>query len=209
MAPEAAETVQFGPFVFRAQTGQLEKHGYRIRLQPKSGTALACLIERRGSVVTREELQGRLWPDGTYVASDLGIKVAIKKPRDALGDSSEQPTYIETVRGEGYRFIAAVEVVRELPGTEPAASIPAANARFNLLWAGLAALVILAVSAALFYSRRAPAIAFQNRDWVLIASFENRTGEKLLDGAMEYALERELSNSRFVNVTPRERVQDA
>src|ERR1051326_3648483 len=102
------EKVEFGPFVFDLRTGRLEKHGYVVKLQPKCAVVLACLLERRGEVVTREDLRTRLWPSGTYVDFDLGIKVALKKLRDALGDSHEEPKYIQTVRGEGYRFVGQV-----------------------------------------------------------------------------------------------------
>src|ERR1700693_5372186 len=106
MAP--METLSFGPFQFDPQIGRLTKYGHRIKLQPKSAAILCCLLEHQGEIVSRDQLQKALWPEGTYVDFELGIKVGVKKLRDALCDLSEEPTYIQTVYGEGYRFIAPV-----------------------------------------------------------------------------------------------------
>ena len=212
----------FGPFEFEPGTGRLTKHGHRIKLQPKSAAILSCLLDRRGEVVSRTQLQKELWPEGIYVNFELGIKVALKKLRDALGDLTDDPVYIQTVYGEGYRFIAPVVPVALAPSEAPEISreaiavplqpskAPGASRR-KLLWvsslAATAAVVILAVILSGF-GRTAP-LYFQSRDWVVIAAFENLTGEKLLDGSLDYALERELSESRYLNVAPRERVGDA
>ena len=210
MPVRTVEKVEFGPFVFDLRTGRLEKHGYTVKLQPKCGVVLACLLERRGEVVTREELRARLWPSGTFVDFDLGIKVALKKLRDALGDSHEEPKYIQTVRGEGYRFVGQVTELAVAPATVSEVPAAAVEPRRNwMLWAGVAAAVAVAFGIGVFFASRKPAIQFHSSDWVLIADFDNRTGEKVLDGTLEYAVERELSNSQFVNVVPRERVQDA
>ncbi len=102
-------TISFAPFAFEPSSGRLTKYGHRIKLQGKSAEILRCLLEEPGRLVTRAELEKRLWPDGTYVDYQLGVRVALKKLRDALGDSADNPVYIRTVRGEGYRFIAPVE----------------------------------------------------------------------------------------------------
>jgi TolB-like protein/DNA-binding winged helix-turn-helix (wHTH) protein/Flp pilus assembly protein TadD len=110
MTRHFVDKVNFGPFLFEPKTGSLTKHGQKIRLQPKSGAALTALLEHAGEVVTREQMRNVLWPDGTHVDFDLGIKVAVKKLRDALSDSAEDPIYVQTVQG-GYRFIGDVERV--------------------------------------------------------------------------------------------------
>src|ERR1051326_6326945 len=101
--------ISFGPFVYEPASGRLTKYGQRIKLQQQSSKILASLLEQPGRVVSRDEIERRLWPDGTYVDYELGTRVALKKLRDALGDSAEEPRDIETVRGEGYRFVAAIE----------------------------------------------------------------------------------------------------
>ena len=219
------ENLSFGPFEFQPGIGRLTKLGYPVKLQRKAAVILSCLLERRGEVVSRAQLQERLWPAGIYVDFELGIKVAMNKLRDALGDVSEDPVYIQTVYAKGYRFIAPVAPVAVLPSeaTDAAgahsedASVPVPQAdapsamRRRIRWAGAIASVAAAATLALFLVRAASMtpLHFQSRDWVVIAAFENPTGEKVLDGSMEYALERELSLSSYVNVAPRERVGDA
>src|ERR1041385_8895390 len=106
-----SDMLAFGPFRFEPHTGRLTKRGFKIKLQPKAAAALTCLLEQPGEVVSRAHLQASLWPDGTNVDFELGIKGAIKKLRDALSDVSDEPTYIQTVHGEGYRFLAPVSAV--------------------------------------------------------------------------------------------------
>lgn len=108
-----AQTVSFGPFRFEPPSGRLTKHGHRVKLQGKSAEILRCLLERPGQLVTRAEMEKRLWPAGTYVDYELGVRVALKKLRDALADSANDAVYIQTVRGEGYRFIAPVTTLAE------------------------------------------------------------------------------------------------
>src|SRR5580704_4256792 len=102
--------LQFGVFEVDLQTGQLRKHGLRVRLQEQPFKVLVMLLERHGDVVTREELQKKLWPADTFVDFDHGLNKAINKVRDALGDSAENPRFVETVSRRGYRFLAEVKV---------------------------------------------------------------------------------------------------
>lgn len=103
---EQSRTVSFGPYVVDLRTGELRKKGYKIRLQEKSFQILSALLERPGELVTREELCQKLWPGNTFVDWDNGLNSALKKLRDALGDSAGKPRYIETLPKRGYRFIA-------------------------------------------------------------------------------------------------------
>jgi TolB-like protein/Flp pilus assembly protein TadD len=103
---EQSRTLSFGPYVVDLRTGELRKKGYKIRLQEKSFQILSALLERPGELVTREELCQRLWTGNTFVDWDNGLNTALKKLRDALGDSAEKPRYIETFPKRGYRFIA-------------------------------------------------------------------------------------------------------
>ncbi|MEM7479932.1 MAG: winged helix-turn-helix domain-containing protein [Acidobacteriota bacterium] len=102
-----SKTVRFGLFEFDIESGELRRDGHRVRLQPQPAKLLAILLESAGTVVSRDELQKRLW--GTaHVQSDLGINFCIRQIREALAESAESPSYVETIRGEGYRFIAPV-----------------------------------------------------------------------------------------------------
>src|SRR5579872_868324 len=105
----------FGVFEIDIPAGELRKHGLRIRLQEQPFQVLAILLEHPGEVVTREELQKKLWPADTFVDFDHGLNKAVSKIREALGDSAESPRFVETVARRGYRFLADVKVAEEDP----------------------------------------------------------------------------------------------
>src|SRR5262250_2997232 len=107
----AAQTrkIRFSPFDVDLRSGELWKHGVRLKLQDQPFQVLAHLLERPGDLVTREELRQKLWPADTFVDFDTGLNNAVKKLRDALADSAEEPRYVETLPRRGYRFIAQVE----------------------------------------------------------------------------------------------------
>ena len=102
--------LRFGVFELDLRAGELRKHGLRIRLQEQPFQLLAMLLEHPGEVVTREELQKKLWPADTFVDFDHGLNKAISKIREALSDSAEGPRFVETVARRGYRFLAEVKV---------------------------------------------------------------------------------------------------
>src|SRR5438309_5579685 len=105
MSP-TSDRVRFGPFEADLRSGELRKEGVRIKLHQQPFQVLALLLEHPGEVVTREELQRRLWPSDTFVDFDVGLNSAVKKLREALHDSAEKPRYIETLPRRGYRFVA-------------------------------------------------------------------------------------------------------
>src|SRR3954469_378067 len=108
MGPPKGDIIRFGAFELDRTSGELRKHGIRIRLQEQPLRVLLMLLERRGDVISREELRERLWPSGTYVDFDHSLNAAVGKLRQSLGDSAERPRYVETVARKGYRFIASV-----------------------------------------------------------------------------------------------------
>jgi TolB-like protein/DNA-binding winged helix-turn-helix (wHTH) protein/Tfp pilus assembly protein PilF len=119
--------LRFGVFEVELRAGELRKHGLRVRLQEQPFQVLAMLLERAGNVVTREELQKKLWPADTFVDFDHGLNKAVNKIREALGDSAESPRFVETVARRGYRFLAEVKAADEAPvrGPESAPAQPA------------------------------------------------------------------------------------
>ena len=102
-------SVRFGVFEFDFRSRELRKHGIRIKLQEQPCQILAFLLERRGEMVTREELQRHLWPSDTFVDFDHSLNTAVMRLREALNDSSENPRFIETLPRRGYRFVAPFE----------------------------------------------------------------------------------------------------
>src|SRR5438552_4588928 len=101
--------VRFGEFDVDEHAGELRKEGIKVRLQEQPLQILQILLEHPGEVVTREDLRKRVWPSDTFVDFDHGINNAIKRLREALGDSGETPRYIETLPRRGYRFVQNVE----------------------------------------------------------------------------------------------------
>jgi DNA-binding winged helix-turn-helix (wHTH) protein len=152
-----SRVVRFGVFEVDLQEAELRKSGIRLKLQEQPFQILTMLLERPGQTVTREELQRRLWPADTFVDFDHSLNSSIKKLREALGDNSENPRFIETLHRRGYRFIAPVDGARasaagqtELP-SEPAQPVPAARADWKQAarWWKWTAVVVLAVLAVL------------------------------------------------------------
>ncbi len=103
-----ARSIQFGTFEVDLRAGELRRNGSRVKLQEQPFQVLTVLLEQPGEVVSRDELQKRLWPADTFVDFDHSLNAAIRRLRDALGDSAENPRFVETVARRGYRFVAPV-----------------------------------------------------------------------------------------------------
>ena len=105
---------------------QLQKRGVKIRLEHKPWQLLLALLERPGETVSRAEIENRLWPDGVFVDFEHGVNVAVNKLRQALLDSAASPRYIETVVGDGYRFIGTLLEIQPPATSDPvrAATVP-------------------------------------------------------------------------------------
>jgi TolB-like protein/DNA-binding winged helix-turn-helix (wHTH) protein/Tfp pilus assembly protein PilF len=112
------DIVHFGIFQLDLKARELHKAGVKVKLQEQPFRVLVLLVERAGQVVTREELQQKVWPTDAYVAFDQGLNNAIKKVRAALGDSADSPRFIETLARHGYRFVAPAGTVPQRP-SEP------------------------------------------------------------------------------------------
>ena len=119
---------RFGLFEIDLSAGELRKGGVKLRLQGQPFQVLALLLDRAGDVVTREELQQKLWPSDTFVDFDHSLNTAINKVREALGDSASSPRYVETLARRGYRFIASVQTSDQ---AAPAKATSASNAIAN------------------------------------------------------------------------------
>jgi eukaryotic-like serine/threonine-protein kinase len=231
----------FGPYEADLSSSELRKNGVRIKIQDLPLRLLAVLAEKSGRVVTRQELQKRLWPSDTFVDFEDGLNTAVRKLREALSDDPDNPRYIETVPRHGYRFIAEVEfpngnsskqaavVTTFLPSGEspfsdtasppPSATVSAtptatvASQESSLGKAILkrgplvglfATLTLAGVAVWLFYGRAA--LSFNSHDSVLVADFDNETGDPRFDEALQSAFTVSLEQSRHTNVFPRARL---
>jgi eukaryotic-like serine/threonine-protein kinase len=207
-ATDRNHKMRFGAFEVDLRSGELRKHGIRLKLQQQPFQVLALMLERPGEVVTREELHQKLWPADTFVDFDTGLNSAIKKLRDALSDSAEEPRYIETLPRRGYRFIAVVENGASAasttvePKVEPAFPPPppkhwsrgraaVATGVVGLLLVGT--LVVWRV----YFAR--PKLS--GSDVILLASFVNKTGDPIFDN-LDKALQVKLAESPFLSLLP-------
>jgi Tol biopolymer transport system component/DNA-binding winged helix-turn-helix (wHTH) protein len=154
MSSKSSRMIQFGVFEVDQRAGELRRNGARVKLQEQPFQILALLLERPGDVVTREELQSRLWPADTFVDFDHSLNAAVRRLRDALGDSAENPRFVETVARRGYRFLAPVN------GLPPAvnAGVQSSPLKPGRYWwvVAAAALLLAGVGLGLFVGRRAP-----------------------------------------------------
>jgi DNA-binding winged helix-turn-helix (wHTH) protein/TolB-like protein len=169
--------LQFGPFEFDVTAGELYRLGQRVRLQEKPRQILVALLERPGEIASREELRERLWKTDTFVDFEHGLNTAIKKVRQALGDSADAPEFVETLARRGYRFIAPVSakqarplVVEASAGDAPADPAPGAAVPLTRGWERRrifgwgAALFVVIVAAAVVWvaQQRNQAAIFQS-----------------------------------------------
>jgi len=154
-------TVRFGAFEADLHSGEVRKSGIRIKLQEQPFKVLQVLLERPGDLVTREELQSRIWPEENFGDFDHAVNVAIGKLRTALGDSADNPRFVETVPRRGYRFVAPLEsssLLEALPSTAPTTVKVTREAKVNPKWIlrGISGIVVAGILLALgiFLGRR-------------------------------------------------------
>src|SRR5438132_10833331 len=119
--------IRFGVFEVNPQTSGLRREGAKVKLQEQPFQILMMLLEHPGEVVTREELQKKLWPADTFVDFDRGLNRAVNRLREALGDDSDNPRFIQTLPRRGYRFLAPVEKDAP-PQPEPERDVAGATA---------------------------------------------------------------------------------
>lgn len=215
-SPATERTVaRFGLFEADLQERVLSRSGLRVRLQDQPFQLLAFLLERPGEVVTREQLREKLWPVDNYVEFDAGLNTAIKKLRLALGDSADNPRFVETVHRRGYRFMAPVSFISESQAAKPdpglipnqgsstdaiaATPQPRTLRRLRYAPAVIAGLMVPAVFG-IYFVLRPHHFRVTPADSIVIADFANTTGEAVFDDALREATEVGLSQSPYFNV---------
>jgi TolB-like protein/DNA-binding winged helix-turn-helix (wHTH) protein/Flp pilus assembly protein TadD len=196
-SPPPNSVVRFGTYEVSLQSGEVRKAGLRIRVQQQPMKLLETLLEHPGEVVTREELRSRVWPNESFGDFDQALNIAIGKLRNALGDSAENPRFIETLPKRGYRFIADVSVLDadtrpkrlesvagDLPATEPGNTLQGAGLAVvpkRRLWLTGRVIVALTIvlslsilSAWLFRSRGRPLTGIRS---LAVLPLENLSGD--------------------------------
>src|SRR5216684_928615 len=124
-AVPSPRVVRFGIFELDVRSGELWKHGHKVHLEGQPVQVLICLLESPGELVTREELHRKLWPADTFVNFEHGLNAAVKRLRQALNDSADNPRFVETLPRRGYRFIAPIHAV-DVSGDVSAVNVAAA-----------------------------------------------------------------------------------
>lgn len=204
---------RFGDFTVHRRERTLRRDGIRLKLHGQPFEILLLLVEHPGEVVTREELQAKLWHGDTFVDFENGLNVAVKKLRQTLGDSATTPRYIETLPKVGYRFLVPVTSAeangsatvsaaapRESPTESPVSLPRRQHVRFWRRLALTAAIISLLGLGAFWYRRGHPAIALSEADSLLVADFVNTTGDPAFDGTLRRAVTVKLSESPHFNL---------
>jgi DNA-binding winged helix-turn-helix (wHTH) protein len=188
--------VRFGSFEFDSDTRELRREGARVHLSPKSFDLLQLLIERRPALVTKNELQDRLWPDSVVLEANLGNAVA--EIRKALGDDPRSPAFVWTVSRRGYRFSAGVEAVGGVEAARPPRGL-----RWWLVWKD----VILPLSEGDNVVGRSP----DSSIWIDAGSVSREHARIVIADGGATVEDRGSTNGTFVNgerITTRHRVVD-
>src|SRR5712671_5818041 len=195
--------LRFGTFEVDVRAGELRKQGVRIKLQEQPFHVLTVLLQRPGEVVTREELRNQNWPVDTFVDFDNSLNTAINKLREALGDSADNPRFIETLPRRGYRFIAPVTGV---DGTtrETTMGVSAAAPTSSRKILVTVAVVVLAVGIAGAVLWRARHLT--ERDTIVLGDFANSTGDAVFDGTLREGLSVELEQSPFLSLVSEQQI---
>jgi DNA-binding winged helix-turn-helix (wHTH) protein len=198
--------VRFEGFELDLQSGLLSRNGTKNRLQGQPLQLLELLLQRPGQVVTREEIQQHLWPDGTVVEFEHSVNAAVKRLRVALEDDAEKPTFIETIPRRGYRFIARIEdgplhasaaVEEQLAPVLHYQRVSEPGKRRLVIAGGVAVILLVAAVAAWRVLFARPVL--NQTDVILLASFVNKTGDPIFDN-LDKALEVKLSESPFLSL---------
>jgi DNA-binding winged helix-turn-helix (wHTH) protein/tetratricopeptide (TPR) repeat protein len=197
--------LRFGVFEVEMRSGELRKQGVRIKLQEQPFHVLTVLLKQPGEVVTREELRNQNWPADTFVDFDNSLNTAINKLREALGDSADNPRFIETLPRRGYRFIAPVTGVNgTTTRTATGVSAPWRPSSRKMV---VTAIAVLAAGAAggLFWRARQER-RLTEKDTIVLGDFANSTGDAVFDDTLKQGLSVQLGQSPFLNILSERKV---
>jgi len=209
-----ADLIRFDEFEVDLRAYQLRRSGTTLKLERIPMEVLLLLVERRGQLVTREEIIEKLWGKDVFLDTDNAINTAIRKIRQALKDDPEQPRFVQTVTGRGYRFIAQVGEAGALQIAEtmavqqkPVLSVGTPRSigkRWTLIVFASAAVLAL-LFAAYSYLRRAPRLT--DKDTIVLADFSNSTGDPVFDDTLRQGLAVQLEQSPFLSLISDDRIQ--
>jgi len=195
---------------------QLRQAGRVLKLEPTPMEVLLFLVQHPGELVTRDQIVERIWGKDVFLDTDNSINGAIRKIRQVLKDDVEQPRFVETVSGKGYRFVASVGQVETRVGQDRThyftdRPIPTHGStgtplgKHPLAVAATAVTVLAVATVAYFYLHRAPKLT--DKDTIVLADFSNTTGDPVFDGTLRQGLAVQLEQSPFLSLISDERIQ--
>ena len=210
----AADLVRFEDFELDLRSYQVRRSGRMLRLERIPMEVLFLLVERQGQLVKREEIIEKLWGKDVFLDTDSAINTAIRKIRQVLKDDPEQPRFVQTVTGRGYRFIGqvaedgAAKIVERASIQQKAVPSLAALSGIGRHWA--LPFVITGAALALlvggyFYFRRPPKLT--DKDTIVLGDFANSTGDPVFDDTLRQGLAVQLEQSPFLSLISDERIQ--
>jgi eukaryotic-like serine/threonine-protein kinase len=202
--------LKFADFTLDLRAGELHKNGTQVRLQEQPFQVLALLAQRAGELVTREELRKHLWSSHTFVDFDNNLNASVAKIREALADSPDAPQFIETLPRRGYRFIAPVEIpqnghVGDVATSSAARTVSGASIE-KLRTPRVRRLVLAALSLGIViggaghWAKQHFPRRLTDKDTIVLADFENNTGESIFDDLLKQALAVQLRQSPFLSL---------
>ena len=194
------EILRFGTFEVDLRSGELRKQGKRIKLQDQPFQVLAVLLQRPGDVVTREELRSQIWPEDTFVDFDNSLNTAINKLREALGDSAENPRFVETLPRRGYRFLAPITGGDGAARGAVSGVITAQARRWKIVVTISVVVLAAGIAGELLWRAR----HLTERDTIVLGDFANSTGDPVFDGTLREGLSVELEQSPFLSLLSEE-----
>src|ERR1700686_1642302 len=199
--------LRFGGFEVDVRAGELRKQGVRIKLQEQPFQVLTVLLQYAGEVVNREELRNQNWPPDTFVDFDNSLNTAINKLREALGDSADNPRFIETLPRRGYRFIAPVtEVDGTTRGAAASVRVAAPTRSWKIVMTAVVVIFTAGITGGLLWRAR-QARRLTEKDTIVLGDFANSTGDAVLDGTLREGLSVQLQQSPFLSLVSGERIQ--
>ena len=208
---------RFGPFELDGSARELRKHGVKLKLEPAPYKLLVIFLERPRQALESQALKELLWPESRQV-DDANLRKMVERLRAVLLDNPSRPKYIETINTFGYKFIADVQVASSAPTSRastlvsapavPVPTSPAFHPGHKTIWVYLSFL-LAAIVIPIAVVRSTRGAHFSPRDQLLIADFENQTGDPKFDGSLLIAFTVALEQNRYASVYPRSRLASA
>jgi DNA-binding winged helix-turn-helix (wHTH) protein/tetratricopeptide (TPR) repeat protein len=210
----ATDLVRFEDFELDLRSYQVRRSGQILKLERIPMEVLFLLVERRGQLVARQEIIEKLWGKDVFLDTDNAINTAIRKIRQVLKDDPEQPRFVQTVTGRGYRFIGDVAEagnprIEEAPAIQPkpapSAGVPGDIKKgWTLIVPGVVVVLGLSIGS-YFYFHRTPKLT--DKDTIVLADFRNTTGDPVFDDTLRQGLTVQLEQSPFLSLISDERIQ--